>query len=552
MGKRDCHLALLYDMKSKDCLNGEMHQLDKKLLLLIFLYFCIQAFSFRELGFVGEVCMGWANTPTVLSDTNPLSWSNARIEPSSGSSWGPLNANETRPLEELQLGPVSLPLAINQYTGGLGDWPSRILFLLYPSPLFIRIWHVVLGGILIGIVAHIFLKKNRPIAGYVAALILATDWSFLFYKQALGGTEICLQIAIIGLFWVLLYRKDMLFFLFFMGLGLQAKLTFVFVLLPLLLGMAVFKKWPENKRSLHGCIALALLLSPLCISWLHHSYVDGLIYSHDGFEMQLKRVQAAFSSSKGGSVRENSQNLLLWFGSPVLFYEHIYKLSTPVLLGGWIRIPFLFLLGCTIPFLKNSKELLFCAFVLTAQIIVVAVAAKDLHHFAMLVPIYAIVLGLLAEALWKKKAWMLLMFAPIAAGSALDVIQSDKLLKQISTPTFRYSDQQNMLQLLKKHNVQKMVTMDYEIYGLVEYLAPQIQVIHGWGAISHKRRKALPGLLKAAKGGHLLVLSSSMPMIYNLRPDSLQLERAAKEQSLAIIPIETWEDRLWLYKINPL
>ena len=84
--------------------------------------------------------------------------------------------------------------------------------------------------------------------------------------------------------------------------------------------------------------------------------------------------------------------------------------------------------------------------------------------------------------------------------------------------------------------------MDYEIYGLLQSLTPEIEVIHGWGAISHQRWKAMPQLIKLAAGHHLLVIQATSSLRYNLQPASFQLEEHAQSHGLVLHKIAAWED----------
>ncbi|MEC7985180.1 MAG: hypothetical protein VX278_08445 [Myxococcota bacterium] len=526
--------------------------MDKKLLLIISLYLVLQAFSFHELGIVGEVAMGWGETPDVWSEIDPVVWGNAANSPSSGSVWGPFIANETRPQEQLRLGSYTLPLAMNQYTGGVWDWPSRIVYSIYPSPMAVRIFHILLGGVFIGWIAWLFKRERQNIVAYGCALVLATDWSFTFYKQALGGTEIALQVAIAGLLWVVLYRKSLFYFLLFLGVGFHAKFPFLFAVLPLLFWMLIFKRWPSKDGFQKGLLAFLVLLSPLLISWIHHGQLNGHIRSHDTFSMQWKRVQAAFSFSSQASIRENSSNLLLWLGAPMQFYEQIYDLKPQAWLGSWIRLPTLALLSLVVPFFRRNNDLVFCTAVLISQLLLIAVAAKDMHHFAMVLPVFAVTLGLLLQSLWTYKPWLILCVLPITLASSSDMLRSDATFSQILVPTFRSHDQRALQELLRSHNVERLITMDYEIYGLIEHIAPEIESIHAWGVISHKRKRALAGILSEANGGHLIVLMPSMPMIYNLRPSGVQLQKEGKELGLRVTEIDSWDDRLWLYRVDTL
>ena len=92
------------------------------------------------------------------------------------------------------------------------------------------------------------------------------------------------------------------------------------------------------------------------------------------------------------------------------------------------------------------------------------------------------------------------------------------MLETVPVVTFTERGQQDLIALLRAHDVQRLGACDYELYGVLETRAPDIAVTHGWGAASRVRGEALPGLLQQVAGGHFLVVSASAPMIYNLRP----------------------------------
>ena len=106
-----------------------------------------------------------------------------------------------------------------------------------------------------------------------------------------------------------------------------------------------------------------------------------------------------------------------------------------------------------------------------------------------------------------------------------------------------------MLERLQTNQVEKLITMDYEIYGVIEMLDPQIDVIHAWGAISHEGYDSLPKILQKAKGGHLIVCESSMPMIYNLHPPLSLLRSIEQKLSITINIIDEW-DGVILYEVK--
>jgi hypothetical protein len=67
------------------------------------------------------VAAGWASAdaPRALVEVDPPTFADA------GGRAGPLVAARTRPVERLVVGDLSLPVAINAYTGGPPDWPAR-------------------------------------------------------------------------------------------------------------------------------------------------------------------------------------------------------------------------------------------------------------------------------------------------------------------------------------------------------------------------------------------------------------------------------------------
>ena len=105
------------------------------LLVAILIYGLLSAVSATDMGIVGEVAIGWGleRPPQVLVSVDPMLWADGAAERSAGHRAGPLIASQVRPLEQLYLGGWTLPLAINQYTSGLPDWPSRLLFLMTDS-----------------------------------------------------------------------------------------------------------------------------------------------------------------------------------------------------------------------------------------------------------------------------------------------------------------------------------------------------------------------------------------------------------------------------------
>jgi len=488
------------------------------------------------MGAVGEVAIGWSQTPNMVISTNPTHYD-------SGVDWGILRARETRPTELLNIGPVQIPLAINSYTSALPDWPSRVLYQLIPDPNILKLWHITMGAMLLILVARLFQKR----IAIPMMLLLATDWSFLIYKHLLGATEICLQLASIGLIWTIYHRKDWGWFIFCTLLGIQAKLTFIFVAIPTFLCILIFRvKLPKQKIALGLGIGLLLLL-PLILAAIHHSQVSSQVQSHDGFGMQWNRITQALQFRNTPALREQTSNLIAWLVDPISFYERIYKRPHPHLYTRGLRILGWICLGlCLIKNRKNTTMWMWTA-IFAIQAISISLGPKDLHHFAMIVPTFALWMSMVISG--QKR--MILWLCPFVVSSILFNFNTDGLYKKIDTPTFTQSKQQALITLLEHHKVQRLLTMDYEIYGVLEYHQSNIDIIHGWPAISHQRYRALPHLLEERGEGHVIVLKASMPMRYNLRPNKNQLETAAKKRGLLIEDLMESKD-ISIYRIyNP-
>ena len=120
----------------------------------------------------------------------------------------------------------------------------------------------------------------------------------------------------------------------------------------------------------------------------------------------------------------------------------------------------------------------------------------------------------------------------IAGSQALQ--KTDDALATSPTKTFTRSGQSELADLIEKNGVSRLWTSDYDLSGMLDVHLPAIDITHGWGDVSRRGRKALPDLLKAAKGGHYLGVRPSAPMIYNLRPQAEELQELAKTLDLRI------------------
>jgi hypothetical protein len=523
------------------------------LMLILALYMGLGLGLITDMGVVGEVAWVWMDGDPVGHHAAPLQTHN----------WGPLTAATTRPVETLQIGSFNLPLAVNFYTGGLADWPARIgaaLGLSYDGTM---VLNLIFGGILIALVHRFTRTHGSGIAATAAALLLATDWVFVFFRRALGGTELLLSAASLLCLWALWDRRwaggrhGLTALALGVGLGLTAKLTFVLTLVPLAL-TAWIMRWDKPKmgpplpdRWIPMALAVIIPLVPLIIGLLHHAMADlPALASHDHLQLQAERLWGALS---GGPrpARESSAALLAWVGDPRSFLGAAWGASAPPWFSplrflGWAVI------GAGVFTAWRDRDATprlalarFCSVFLATQVALTWGVARDLHHIAIATPTLMILAGLSLEALmgrWspprsnRRGVLVALVCLPWVILGIHSMSQTDASLGTIKRPTVSRSGQNSLVAMLRKQGVTQLFTMDYESAGALDILAPEIEFKHGWSRIAAERKTALGSLLHDAKGAHLLVVPSAPSWTYNLKPREADLAKAA-EQAGAV-----WEE----------
>ena len=180
------------------------------------------------IGIVGEVAASWTKAPTVLQHSDPA-------EDSIITTLGPLTLRSTRPL--LSVGVV--PISTNLYTSAIPDWPSALIFAFSQSSEMVLAWHQIMAGLLLFAMFGFLKQELSTVHRSLLILLLVSDWTFLFYKRALGGTEVWLQFGgLLCLFSLLKFHRNedgSVLLGWGMAIGLLAKVTFVFSVLPVLL-----------------------------------------------------------------------------------------------------------------------------------------------------------------------------------------------------------------------------------------------------------------------------------------------------------------------------
>jgi len=552
----------------------------RSLLVALVLYLALAATTVRAVGVVGEVDLSWAlgRPPAALVQLDPPLWADGATPPTAGSRLGPLVASQVRPVEGLRLGPVALPLAVNSYTGGLADWPARAVWLLTGSRRAVIALHVALGAVLL-VLLHRFLRfRGTDVAAAVAALVLASDWSFLFYRKVLGGTEILLLAAGLLCLWALWSRRwsggrhGLLALGVGIGLGFQAKLTFSLSLVALL-ATALLMRWdkpqlsaPRRGGALDGLLAAVLLTSPLWIAALHHGLaLPEHVPSHDFPATQGRRVLSALSGGPG-PAREGLANLWFYLARPLAFFGPAYGVTelpgpSPWRLSGCLLVLAGVGLGWKDRHPTPQDALLrFTSVYLLLQLGLLWLVARDLHHMAQATPTFAIVAGLALDRLAgvatpprspRRALVALLLSLPLVIGGISALARTDEVVRRVPVPTFPERGQADLVSLLRGAGVRRLVLADYESYGMLELLVPEIRVEHAWPAVARQGPGALPQVLERAQGAWFLELHASQPMGYNLRPSARQLQAAADQAGLVLTRVGALPgDAAVLYRVD--
>ena len=142
----------------------------------------------------------------------------------------------------------TLPIMLNVYTSAFPDWIHWVAYQITESILVVRCLQILCTAWAINLMFRWTDNVLEPKMQWFFWLLLMTDWGFLFYKKALGNTEIMLQVAwmmcIIPLFQRWDFMKTRRWLISGILLGTSAKITFILQLIPL----TVFILWSSNKR----------------------------------------------------------------------------------------------------------------------------------------------------------------------------------------------------------------------------------------------------------------------------------------------------------------
>lgn len=514
--------------------------------LALTLYAVLGLGLIQNMGVVGEVAWNWMDGRAALHHPASLQTHD----------WGPFRASSTRPMEALSIGSFVLPLAVNGYTGGLADWPARTLAALGLSYDATMVFHWFLGAIFI-VLVHRFLRiHGSGIAASAAALLLASDWVFVFFRRALGGTEVLLQAAVLLCLWALWSRRwaggrhGLMAFALGIGIGLSAKLTFLLSLGPLVL-TAWLLRWdkprlrpPLPDRWAPILLALFLPLIPLMVTWVHHSVAElTSLATHDHIQPQLARLWSILIGEPRPD-RETTAALFSWLGNPSSFLATAWHAQAPPAFSPLRYIGgILVLVGSCLAWRDRDDTprialTRFCSVFLVLQVGTIWWVAPDLHHLAIATPTLAILAGLSIELIAARftpprsparSIWVAAGCMPWVWVGSYAIAQTDEILATIPRPTVDRMGQEALTEMLLRNDVQRVLTVEYDPAGALDVLAPEVNFIHGWSTVVQRRSTALPELVQTVVGHHILVINNAPPSTYNIRPQASDLDSAGAQ-----------------------
>jgi hypothetical protein len=82
--------------------------------------------------------------------------------------------------------------------------------------------------------------------------------------------------------------------------------------------------------------------------------------------------------------------------------------------------------------------------------------------------------------------------------------------------SFTTDGQAELVAMVRGAGARRVVTTDYELYGAMDLLAPEVRWVHAWPAVARGERD-VEALRTLASGGYYLSVRPSAPLIYDWR-----------------------------------
>ena len=530
------------------------HRSNIILTAILLLHVGLGVWGMQGMGVSQETAWSWlGGTPT-------------QLDPSTATThvWGPFQASTERPVETLNMGHFTLPVAINEFTGGIGTWPAHIAAFVGISHEASHGINLFLSCLLIALV-HRFVKlRASPIAAHSAALFLATDWMTLFVRRAFGGTEILLSASCVLCLWALWSRRwgagrhGITALALGASIGMAAQFTFAITIVALFT-TALVMRWdkPDLKPPLPSRwlpIAMACIVPsvPMLIGLAH--------LSSAGLTADL--VSYPLSSQWDPSIpREDLASgvdmLKAWMGDGPSTLTTIWGAQStdwfsPLRAVGWCIV----ILGTAAAWQDTDKTprmalTRFCSILVPLQTGLIALLVAEPHHLAITAPGLAIWAGLATEVLFghlapprsfRRMAVVFLGCLPWVVVNLRSAQASDSILETIKRPTVTASGQQQLIEMLDRNDATRVVTLDHDAVGLLDLLTPRSDFHHGWPRLARQNESTLLTLVSAAADNHLLTIAHPNRHGRELTPRELDLERAAEQAGVVLVAVDRLPD----------
>ena len=209
------------------------------------------------------------------------------------------------------------------------------------------------------------------------------------------------------------------------------------------------------------------------------------VRSHDFWTLQWERILSALSGSNT-SIREQNLNIWMWLFDPLPFFTKAYGVAS-IPWHGWGKI--IVYLGALLAgwHLRSNTTMASTHLVPIISGTLLTWIAKDLHHLAMATPL----LGLWLVYTFDQVSWKappLLVMGGLWFGTQIwTLTDAPKIINAVKTPTFSEMRQQALEDLITQNDyIQRLITMDYEVYGVLEARMPWLPMTHMWYLNQHR------------------------------------------------------------------
>lgn len=527
------------------------HHLRAALWVILGVHIVLAWWGIRTMGVLGYPAWLWMDGAPTIDALNP----------GEAHRFGPFLAACGRPIESLRLGSLQLPIAVTPFIGGAAEWPGRILSATGAHHDATMMLHLGMSAMLIGLVHRFVRIHGSAIAANAAATLLATDWTHVFLRRALGGSELVLSASGLLCLWALWGRRwgggrpGLAGLALGFGVGIATNITFALTAVALAATAAIMR-WdkpplrpPLPSRWLPIGLAFIVPLLPLLGAAVHRTLagVDALCSGpFDEWPLVLGMTGLPIEASRRSAV------IMAWLGDGTAALGTVWAASapswvSPLRFAGWIVVA----LGTWVAWQDTDKTprfalTRFCSVFVPLQVSLIALAAPDLHHLSIATVALMIWAGLATEAVFgwfapprsaRRAVAVFVGCLPWVLAGVWSIRSTDAILATVSSPTVAVDGQSRLVRLIERNSPERVVTLNHASAGMLDVHLPGVEFQHAWAGISDDP-SALDGAVGAAVGAHLL--RAPDPTSVTLRESDL--ERAAARVGAELVAVDRLPD----------